>query len=91
MQWSAITQFPTPKNLRLMAKLAPAATAPFGARYLTRGTAVAAFEAGLKERVVIVEYPSLEKATLRTTVPPIRKHREHSAMALCATFVSSKD
>ena len=52
-----------PQKLAAYAKLAPAATAPFGARYLTRGTAVAAFEAGLKERVVIVEYPSLEKAT----------------------------
>ncbi len=44
------------------AKLAPAATAPFGSRYLVRGTAAAVFEAGLKERVVITEFPSVEKA-----------------------------
>ena len=52
-----------PQKLAAYAKLAPAATAPFGAHYLARGTAAAAFEAGLKERVVIAEYPSLEKAT----------------------------
>jgi len=51
-----------PQKLAAYAKLAPAATAPFGARYLARGTAAAAFEAGLKERVVITEYPSLDKA-----------------------------
>ena len=51
-----------PQKLAAYAKLAPAATAPFGARYLARGTAAAAFEAGLKERVVIAEYPSLDKA-----------------------------
>ena len=50
------------QKLAAYAKLAPAATAPFGARYLARGTAAAAFEAGLKERVVITEYPSLDKA-----------------------------
>jgi uncharacterized protein (DUF1330 family) len=50
------------QKLAAYAKLAPAATAPFGARYLARGTAAAAFEAGLKERVVITEYPSLDTA-----------------------------
>jgi uncharacterized protein (DUF1330 family) len=45
------------------AKLAVAATAPFGARFLARGNPAVAFEHGLKERTVITEYPSLEKAT----------------------------
>jgi hypothetical protein len=40
-----------PQKLAAYAALAPAATAPFGARYIARGTAVAAFEAGLKERI----------------------------------------
>ena len=51
-----------PQKLAAYAKLAPAATAPFGARYLARGTAAAVFEAGLKDRVVITEFPSAQKA-----------------------------
>ena len=51
-----------PQKLAAYAKLAPAATAPFGARYLARGTATAAFEAGVKERIVITEFPSLQQA-----------------------------
>jgi uncharacterized protein (DUF1330 family) len=42
--------------------LAPPAIAPFGGRYLARGTAAAAFEAGQKERIVMSEFPSVEKA-----------------------------
>ena len=55
-------QISDPQKLAAYAKLAPAATAPFGGRYLVRGTAVAAFEAGQKERIVIGEFPSVEKA-----------------------------
>lgn len=44
------------------AELAGPAIAPFGGRYLARGTAAAAFESGLKERIVISEFPSVEKA-----------------------------
>jgi len=51
-----------PQKLAAYAKLAPAATAPFGARYLARGTAAAAFEAGVKERIVITEFPSIQQA-----------------------------
>jgi uncharacterized protein (DUF1330 family) len=51
-----------PEALAAYAKLAPAATTPFGARYLVRGTANAIYEAGIKQRVVITEFPSLEKA-----------------------------
>ena len=35
----------------------------FGARILTRGDVAVAGKQGLKERTVVVEYPSLEKAT----------------------------
>jgi uncharacterized protein (DUF1330 family) len=48
------------QKLAAYAKLAPAATAAFGARYLARGAAAAAFEAGLKERIVISEFPSVQ-------------------------------
>jgi uncharacterized protein (DUF1330 family) len=51
-----------PKKVEAYAKLAPAATQPFGARYIARSAAVAAFESGQKERIVISEFPSVEKA-----------------------------
>ena len=51
-----------PQKLAAYAKLAPLAIAPFGGRYLARGTAAAAFEAGQKERIVMSEFPSVEKA-----------------------------
>ena len=51
-----------PGKLAAYAKLAPPAIAPFGGRYLARSTASAAYEAGQKERIVISEFPSVEKA-----------------------------
>jgi uncharacterized protein (DUF1330 family) len=51
-----------PAKLAAYAKLAPPAIAPFGGRYLARATASAAYEAGQKERIVISEFPSVEKA-----------------------------
>jgi uncharacterized protein (DUF1330 family) len=51
-----------PKKVEAYAKLAPVATEPFGCRYIARGTATAAFEAGQKERIVISEFPSVESA-----------------------------
>jgi uncharacterized protein (DUF1330 family) len=51
-----------PQKVAAYAKLAPVATALFGCRYVARGTAAAAFEVGQKERIVISEFPSLEKA-----------------------------
>jgi uncharacterized protein (DUF1330 family) len=51
-----------PQKVAAYAKLAPAATTKFGARYIARGTAAEAFEAGQKERIVISEFPSLENA-----------------------------
>jgi uncharacterized protein (DUF1330 family) len=51
-----------PQKLAAYAKLAPAATAPFGARYLARGNAENVFEAGQKERTVITEFPSVQSA-----------------------------
>jgi uncharacterized protein (DUF1330 family) len=51
-----------PQKVAAYAKLAPPAVTPFGARYIARGNAAAAFESGQKERIVISEFPSLEKA-----------------------------
>jgi len=58
-----------PQKLAAYAKLARAATAPFGSRYLARGTAASVFEAGLKERVVINEFPSVENAVAAYECP----------------------
>jgi uncharacterized protein (DUF1330 family) len=61
------------QKLAAYAKLAPAATAPFGARYLARGTAAAAFEAGLKDRIVITEFPSVQQAIAAYESPAYRE------------------
>jgi uncharacterized protein (DUF1330 family) len=58
-----------PKKLEAYAKLAPAATTPFGSRYLARGTAAAVFEAGLKDRVVVTEFPNVEQAVAAYNCP----------------------
>jgi uncharacterized protein (DUF1330 family) len=52
-----------PEKLATYAKLALSAVMPFGARILARGNATVVREHGLKERTVITEFPSLEKAT----------------------------
>jgi uncharacterized protein (DUF1330 family) len=62
-----------PQKLAAYVALAPAATAPFGARYLARGTAAAAHEDGIKERIVITEFPSLEKATAAYACPAYKE------------------
>ncbi len=51
-----------PDKLAAYAKLAGPATAPFGSKYLARGTAAAAYESGVLQRVVVTEFESLEKA-----------------------------
>ena len=58
-----------PDKLAAYAKIAPAATAPFGGRYIVRGSAAHAFEAGQKERIVITEFPSVEKAVAAYNCP----------------------
>jgi len=52
-----------PEKLAAYARIALPAVLPFGARILARGDAAVAREHGVKERTVVVEYPSLEKAT----------------------------
>ena len=59
-------------KLAAYAKLAPPAIAPFGGKYLARGTAAAAYEAGLKDRIVISEFPSVEKAIAAHDSPAYR-------------------
>jgi uncharacterized protein (DUF1330 family) len=51
-----------PDALAEYGKLAGPALAAAGGRFLARGTAAKAYEAGLAQRVVIIEFDSVEKA-----------------------------
>ena len=53
---------PDLQKLAAYGKLAIPAFDAFGARLLARGNAAAAYERGLKERILIIEFTSLEKA-----------------------------
>jgi uncharacterized protein (DUF1330 family) len=59
---SAYRSIRDPDKLAAYAKVAGPAFAKYGARYVARGDAAAAYEAGIKQRIVIVEFESLEKA-----------------------------
>jgi uncharacterized protein (DUF1330 family) len=52
-----------PDALAGYAKLAGPAIQAAGGRFLARGTAAKAYEAGILQRVVIIEFDSVEKAT----------------------------
>jgi uncharacterized protein (DUF1330 family) len=52
----------SPEKLAAYAKLALPALEAHGARFLARATAAMAFEAGLKERTVLIEFDSVEQA-----------------------------
>ena len=53
---------PNSQKLAAYGKLAIPAFDAFGARVLARGNAAVAYERGLKERILIIEFPTLEKA-----------------------------
>ena len=52
-----------PDALAAYAKLAGPAIQTAGGRFLARGSAAKAYEAGLLQRVVIIEFDSVDKAT----------------------------
>ena len=62
-----------PAKLKAYAELAPPAVMPFGGKYLCRGMPQVAYEAGQKERVVITEFPSVEKALAAHDSPGYQK------------------
>ena len=64
------------EELQAYAQLAPPAVQPFGGRYLARGTAAFAYEAGLKDRIVISEFPSVEQANAAYNSPAYKKALE---------------
>jgi uncharacterized protein (DUF1330 family) len=51
-----------PDTLAAYAKLAGPAIAAAGGRFLARGNAVKAYEAGIAQRVVLIEFDSVERA-----------------------------
>ena len=51
-----------PDALAAYAKLAGPAIAAAGGRFLARGNAAKAYEAGLTQRIVIIEFDSVDKA-----------------------------
>jgi uncharacterized protein (DUF1330 family) len=65
-----------PAALAAYAELAGPSIAPFAGRYLARGTAAAAYEAGLKQRIVVSEFPSLEKAIAAHDSPAYQRALE---------------
>ena len=59
---SAYRSIKDPDKLAAYAKLAGPAFSKYGAKYLVRDTAAQAYEAGIKQRIVIVEFESVAKA-----------------------------
>ena len=51
-----------PDGMAEYGKLAGPAIAAAGGRFLARGTAAKAYEKGLKQRVVVIEFDSVDKA-----------------------------
>ncbi|MFB8208468.1 MULTISPECIES: DUF1330 domain-containing protein [unclassified Streptomyces] len=58
-----------PEKLAAYNKLAPPAVKAGGGRVLSRGTRVEAYEAGVAERVVLVEFDSFEQAVAARESP----------------------
>ena len=56
---SAYRSIKDPDKLAAYAKLAGPAFAKYGAKYLARDVAAQAYEAGIKQRIVLVEFESL--------------------------------
>ena len=52
-----------PDKLAAYAKLAPAAIAAHGGKFLVRGVPAKTYEAGLNQRTVVIEFDSVEQAT----------------------------
>ncbi len=59
---SCYREIKNPDALAAYAKLAGPAVQAGGGKFLARGGQVEAFEAGVKERTVVVEFPSFEQA-----------------------------
>jgi uncharacterized protein (DUF1330 family) len=70
---SAYREIKDPGKLAAYAKLAGPAIEAMGGRFLARGPAAATFEAGVKQRTVIIEFETLEKALALYDSPAYQK------------------
>ena len=70
--WRLISRCSDPAALAEYAKLAGPAIAAGGGRFLARGTAAKAYEKGLEQRTVLIEFDSVDKAPPRMTARAIR-------------------
>lgn len=61
-----------------------------GGRFLTRGIPAKAYEHGVKERTVVVEFESLAKQSLHTIVQSTKRRSPFWGMGPSATCGSSK-
>jgi uncharacterized protein (DUF1330 family) len=59
---SAYRSISNPDAVAAYAKLAGPALAAAGGKFLARGVAAQAYEAGIKERIVVIEFPSVAAA-----------------------------
>jgi uncharacterized protein (DUF1330 family) len=59
---SAYRSISNPDAVAAYAKLAGPAILAAGGKFLARGNAAIAYEAGVKERIVVIEFPSVEAA-----------------------------
>jgi uncharacterized protein (DUF1330 family) len=58
-----------PEKLAAYAKLAAPAVAAAGGKFIVRGMPVEAWESGMKERTVVVEFPDLKAALAAHKTP----------------------
>ena len=58
-----------PDAFAAYAKLAPAAIQAAGGRFIVRGAAAQAYESGIKERVVMIEFDNLQQAMAAHDTP----------------------
>jgi len=62
-----------PEALAAYAKIAAPAVEAAGGRFLVRGTPAKTYEAGIKERTVVVEFPSVAQAIAAYEGPGYKK------------------
>ena len=79
-----------PDAMAAYAKLAGPAIAAAGGRFLARGDAAKAYEAGIAQRVVVIEFDSVEKAVAAHESKATRRRSRCSARPPSGTCASSK-
>jgi uncharacterized protein (DUF1330 family) len=72
----------SPEAWQAYAKLAVPAIESAGGRFLARSNPARIYEAGMNERVVLVEFDSVDKGSPATTRPPTRKRSRRSVLAM---------